>query len=82
MSNNTLEKKVKSLPETPGVYFFYDNKKRLIYVGKATSLKNRVRSYFIGAHDNKTERLVSEVVDLKFNVLGLNFSVSALAASV
>lgn len=66
MSNNTLEKKVKSLPETPGVYFFYDNKKRLIYVGKATSLKNRVRSYFIGAHDNKTERLVSEVVDLKF----------------
>ncbi|MFT7507292.1 MAG: excinuclease ABC subunit C, partial [Acidimicrobiales bacterium] len=34
------------LPETPGVYFFLGSKKEILYIGKATSLKNRVQSYF------------------------------------
>ncbi len=66
MPTKNLAQKLRNLPEAPGVYFFYDEKKELIYIGKATSLKNRVRSYFSGAHDNKTERLVLEITDLKF----------------
>lgn len=68
MLAKNLTKKLKALPEAPGVYFFYDKSKKLVYVGKATSLKNRVKSYFVGAHDNKTEKLVSEISDLKFKV--------------
>ena len=37
---------LEKLPDSPGVYFFYNSKSELIYVGKATSLKNRVKSYF------------------------------------
>ncbi|MFA7654261.1 MAG: UvrB/UvrC motif-containing protein [Candidatus Magasanikbacteria bacterium] len=43
---NIVEKKLKKLPDTPGVYLFFDVHKKLIYVGKATSLRDRVRSYF------------------------------------
>ena len=65
MLGNNLAKKIKALPKAPGVYFFFDKNRKLIYVGKATSLRNRVKSYFIGAHDNKTEKLVSEISNLK-----------------
>lgn len=44
----------------------------IIYVGKAKILKNRVRSYFTGSHDTKTERLVSEIVDFEYIVTGSN----------
>ncbi len=43
---NTQELKNKNLPDTPGVYFFLGAKKEILYIGKATSLKDRVRSYF------------------------------------
>ena len=39
-------KKIKALPEGPGVYFFLGPRKKLLYIGKATSLRDRVRSYF------------------------------------
>ena len=42
----TLEQKLKNLPTDPGVYQYFDEKHRLLYVGKAKNLKNRVRSYF------------------------------------
>jgi len=64
--NESINKYVSKLPKSPGVYKFYDAKNRLIYIGKATSLRNRVRSYFIGAHDIKTEKLVSEIKKIKF----------------
>ncbi|MEK7084227.1 MAG: GIY-YIG nuclease family protein, partial [Patescibacteria group bacterium] len=41
-----IQKHLGLLPDTPGVYFFYNKKKKIIYVGKATSLRDRVRSYF------------------------------------
>lgn len=49
------------LPNTPGIYLFYTAQKELVYVGKATSLKNRVRSYFSGTQ--KTSRPIEEMID-------------------
>ncbi len=57
----------KKLPDIHGVYFFYNKKKELIYVGKATSLKNRVRSYFVGKKTSRPiEQMIHEVVDIKW----------------
>ena len=61
-----LKKIVNSLPKSPGIYKFYDAGNKLIYIGKATSLRDRVRSYFTGAHDTKTEVLVSQIKKIKF----------------
>jgi excinuclease ABC subunit C len=64
--NQSLKKYISTLPKSPGVYKFYDTKNKLIYIGKATSLRDRVRSYFSGAHDRKTEILVSQIEKIKF----------------
>lgn len=58
--------KLKNLPSSPGTYFFYDKHGRLIYIGKASVLKHRVGSYFIGAHDLKTEKLISQIANIKW----------------
>ncbi len=64
--NSKLEKKLKDLPTTPGVYFHKNVKGEIIYVGKAAVLRNRVRQYFQASRnrDPKTELLVSEIDDL------------------
>ncbi len=49
----------------PGCYLMKDRQGTIIYVGKAKVLKQRVRSYFTGSHDGKTQRLVSEIVDFE-----------------
>ena len=54
-----LKNKLALLPDKPGCYIMKDKKGRILYVGKAKVLKNRVRSYFQGVHVNKTTRLVS-----------------------
>jgi excinuclease ABC subunit C len=62
----TLEEKLQNLPDEPGVYLMKDARKQIIYVGKAVSLRNRVRSYFQkGAKDEKTEALVRSIADLE-----------------
>jgi excinuclease ABC subunit C len=61
-----LKEKLKTLPNKPGCYLFYNKNKTIIYVGKAKNLKNRVGSYFVGAHNFKTTRLVAEIVDFSF----------------
>lgn len=62
----TLEEKLQNLPDSPGVYLMKDAKGHVIYIGKALSLWNRVRSYFQkGAKGEKTEMLVRQVVDLE-----------------
>jgi excinuclease ABC subunit C len=66
--NNIVKQKLKELPTNPGVYRYYDREGRLIYIGKASVLKNRVKSYFLGAHDSKTEKLVSEITDIKWEI--------------
>lgn len=60
------------LPDQPGCYIMKDKNGTIIYVGKAKILKNRVRSYFTGSHDTKTERLVSEIEDFEFIVTESN----------
>jgi excinuclease ABC subunit C len=62
---------ISSLPETPGVYKYFDSGQTLIYIGKAKNLKKRVSSYFIKKHhDNrKTEILVSKIADIQFTLV-------------
>ncbi len=64
--SNMLRQKLDNLPASPGVYIFKNDQGKTIYVGKALSLRNRVRSYFQGSRslDPKTEHLVAEVADL------------------
>ena len=64
----TIEEKLKVLPAKPGCYLMKDRHGTVIYVGKSKMLRNRVRSYFIGAHDEKTQRLVMEIVDFEYIV--------------
>ncbi len=61
-----------TLPAKPGCYLMKDTAGTIIYVGKAISLKNRVRSYFHadGSHDAKTRRLVRDIIDLEWIVVG------------
>lgn len=54
------------MPTSPGVYMMMDKYENIIYVGKAKNLKNRVRSYFVGAHNLKTTRLISEITDFSY----------------
>lgn len=61
-----IEEKLKLLPDRPGCYQMRDENNTIIYVGKAKNLKNRVRSYFHGAHNAKTTRLVSEIRDFTY----------------
>ncbi len=63
-----IKEKIKNLPTKPGCYLYYNSKHQVIYVGKAKNIKNRVKSYFTGAHTGKTQRLVNEIVDLEFIV--------------
>lgn len=58
--------KLNVLPDAPGCYLMKDEKDQVIYVGKAKNLKKRVKSYFIGAHNEKTTLLVSEIRDFSF----------------
>ena len=61
-----IEEKLKLLPSSPGSYQMLDKNGTIIYVGKAKNLKNRVRSYFHGKHNSKTNMLVSEIADFKY----------------
>lgn len=63
-----IKDKIKTLPLKPGCYLMKDKNNKVIYVGKAISLKNRVSSYFVGAHDYKTTKLVSNIVDFDYIV--------------
>ena len=70
--NNLIKSKLELLPTSPGCYIHKGKNGTIIYVGKAKNLRNRVRSYFRGSHDTKTEALVSEIVDFEFIVTESN----------
>lgn len=61
-----IDEKLKLLPDKPGCYQMRDKENNIIYVGKAKNLKNRVRSYFHGAHNAKTTKLVSQIADFTY----------------
>ena len=71
MANPKLQIIISSLPETPGVYKYFDEGSTLIYIGKAKNLKKRVSSYFLKKHhDNrKTEILVSKITDIQYTLV-------------
>ncbi len=62
----SLKAKINLLPTEPGCYLMKNDKDEVIYVGKAKNLKNRVKSYFTGAHNEKTTRLVLEINDFNY----------------
>ena len=65
-----IEIQLKTLPDTPGVYQFFDDKNTVIYIGKAKNLKKRVRSYFNKVHDyGKTNVLVKKIKTIKHIVV-------------
>ncbi|WP_345807969.1 excinuclease ABC subunit UvrC [Bacillus pumilus] len=70
--NKMIKEKLSVLPDQPGCYLMKDRQNTVIYVGKAKVLKNRVRSYFTGSHDAKTQRLVSEIEDFEYIVTSSN----------
>ena len=70
--NELIKHKLELLPDSPGCYIHKDKYGKIIYVGKAKNLKNRVRSYFHGSHNTKTELLVSEIEDFEYIVTGSN----------
>lgn len=65
MATQHIENKMKLLPDQPGCYLMKDVNAKIIYVGKAKNLKNRVRSYFKSSHEGKTAKLVSEIRDFE-----------------
>ena len=70
-----LKDQLASLPDSPGIYRYYDEEAVLIYVGKAKSLKKRVSSYFNkqAQHSRKTEKLVSEIRKIEFTLANTEF---------
>ncbi|MFI1744945.1 excinuclease ABC subunit UvrC [Thalassobellus sediminis] len=70
MDTPDLQIQLKTLPNQPGVYQYYDKEGTIIYVGKAKNLKKRVSSYFTKTHDNgKTRVLVTKIADIKHIVV-------------
>jgi excinuclease ABC subunit C len=79
-----LLEQVRALPERPGVYIFRDAQGKVLYVGKATSLRQRVRSYFGSARslEEKVRNLVSKVADIDYIVVGSAAEALVLEASL
>jgi excinuclease ABC subunit C len=70
--NDHIQQVLDTLPDKPGCYLMKDDKGRIIYVGKAINLRNRVRSYFhsTALEDHKTRRLVRDIADIEWIVMG------------
>ena len=70
MNPELIPFQIKSLPDKPGVYRFYDENGEIIYIGKAKDLKKRVSSYFTKTHENlRLTVLVSKICDIQFTVV-------------
>ncbi|WP_029192170.1 excinuclease ABC subunit UvrC [Paenibacillus harenae] len=81
-AKETIRNKLALLPDQPGCYLMKNGDGVIIYVGKAKVLKNRVRSYFNGSHNGKTQRLVSEIRDFEFIVTSSNMEALILECNL
>lgn len=77
-----LKKKAAGFPDGPGVYFFKDGRGRVLYVGKAKSLRRRVSSYFSGSHPARTAALVGRTARVDFVITGSEREAELLEASI
>ncbi|AWB45853.1 excinuclease ABC subunit C [Paenibacillus sp. CAA11] len=77
-----IRHKLALLPDLPGCYLMKNRDGTIIYVGKAKILKNRVRSYFTGSHNGKTQRLVSEIRDFEYIVTASNMEALILECNL
>lgn len=83
MDRTQIERRLESLPTRPGVYIFRDASGRILYVGKAINLRNRVRSYFReSAASRKIERMVAEVADFEITVVDSELEALILECSL
>ncbi|MFN8354675.1 MAG: excinuclease ABC subunit UvrC [Spirosomataceae bacterium] len=75
MNSFDYKAELAKIPDTPGVYRYFDDNGTIIYVGKAKNLKNRVSSYFVKSnqHDRKTKRLVSQIRKIEFTIVPTEF---------
>lgn len=81
-AKETIRNKLALLPDQPGCYLMKNSEGAIIYVGKAKVLKNRVRSYFNGSHNGKTQRLVSEIRDFEFIITSSNMEALILECNL
>ncbi|WP_411347877.1 excinuclease ABC subunit UvrC [Paenibacillus sp. WLX2291] len=79
---DNIRNKLALLPDLPGCYLMKNRQGTIIYVGKAKILKNRVRSYFTGSHDGKTQRLVADIRDFEYIVTGSNMEALILECNL
>jgi excinuclease ABC subunit C len=77
-----IRNKLALLPDLPGCYLMKNREGTIIYVGKAKILKNRVRSYFTGSHNGKTQRLVTDIRDFEYIVTGSNMEALILECNL
>ena len=79
---DNIRNKLALLPDLPGCYLMKNDEGTIIYVGKAKVLKNRVRSYFTGSHNGKTQRLVANIVDFEYIVTSSNMEALILECNL
>ncbi|MBY0012488.1 excinuclease ABC subunit UvrC [Paenibacillus typhae] len=80
--SDNIRNKLALLPDLPGCYLMKNEEGTIIYVGKAKVLKNRVRSYFTGSHNGKTQRLVASIVDFEYIVTSSNMEALILECNL
>jgi len=66
----SLEAKINTIPKKPGIYFFKDKNQTVIYIGKARSLQNRIKSYFAPTADTKVMNILNETMDMEYILTG------------
>lgn len=80
--NANVKEKLATIPEQPGSYQMLDESGHIIYVGKAKNLRARVKSYFVGSHDQKTEALVMNIADFTYLVTATELEAFLLELSL
>ncbi|EKD56397.1 MAG: Excinuclease ABC subunit C [uncultured bacterium] len=77
-----LIQQIKSAPNAPGVYFYRDQKNKIIYIGKAINLKNRLKSYFNNDIDDKTKQMLFVAHNISWQVTQSNLEALILEANL